>query len=135
MDELELCIATNNYIRNCCVMIITETWLNPLIPDAAVQLAGRTSYRQNRDKNSGKNRGGGLCIFVHNEWCTNSKIVAQHCSPDLEALLVTCRPFYLPREYTVLTVTAVYIAPDANVSTGLAHLLTIANKLQREYIL
>lgn len=114
-------------------MIITETWLNPLIPDAAVQLAGRASYRQDRDKNSGKNRGGGLCIFVHNEWCTNSRIVAQDCSPDLEALSVICRPFYLPREHTVVTVTAVYIAPDANVSTSLAHLLTIVNKLQRDH--
>ena len=37
MDELELQITTNHLIRNCCVMIITETWLHTLIPDAVRQ--------------------------------------------------------------------------------------------------
>lgn len=34
----------------------------------------------------------------------------------------TWSPFYLPRELTVVILTAVYIPPDANVSSALAHL-------------
>lgn len=37
--ELEL-LDDNNRIQNCCVIIITEPWLHPLIPEAAVQLTG-----------------------------------------------------------------------------------------------
>jgi hypothetical protein len=44
MDDLELRIATDNFVRDCCVMILTETWLHPAIPDNAVQLAGRTIH-------------------------------------------------------------------------------------------
>ena len=38
--------------ENCCVMIITETWLHPLIPDAAVRLADRSIHRQDRNMDS-----------------------------------------------------------------------------------
>lgn len=56
MDELELLINGNRYIRDCCVPIISETWLRPLIPDAAVQLAGHTAHRGDRNKDSGKSK-------------------------------------------------------------------------------
>ncbi|KAK0152182.1 hypothetical protein N1851_006413 [Merluccius polli] len=52
MDELELLIKGNHHVRDCCVSIITETWLHPLIPDTAVQLAGCTNHRWDRNKDS-----------------------------------------------------------------------------------
>lgn len=100
----------NNCLRDCCVLVIAETWLHPAIPDAAVQLAGRTTHRQDRSKDSGKTRGGGLCAYVHN-FGLSSRIIHSYCSPNIEALSVMCRPFYLPRELTVVIVTAVYIPP------------------------
>ncbi|KAI4832799.1 hypothetical protein KUCAC02_015747, partial [Chaenocephalus aceratus] len=69
-----------------CVTIITETWLNHNIPDAAIELAGCSVYRTDRTKDSGKNRGGGLCIYVNNGWCTASEIIDKHCCPNLEVL-------------------------------------------------
>uniref|UniRef100_A0A669B6K4 Reverse transcriptase domain-containing protein n=1 Tax=Oreochromis niloticus TaxID=8128 RepID=A0A669B6K4_ORENI len=130
LDELELQIATTSFARNCSIILITESWLHPLIPDAAVELAGRTLHRHDRNSNSGKSRGGGLCVYVHNEWCCNSRIIHTHCSPDLEVLAVSCRPFYIPREFTVVIVIAVYIPPDANVGTALSLLLNTINKQQ-----
>ena len=130
MDELELQMATFSFVRNCSVMVITETWLHPLIPDAAVELTSRMLHRQDRSRDSGKSRGGGLCVYVNSEWCCSSRIIDSHCSPDLEALAVSCRPFYLPREFTVITIFAVYIPPDANVSTALSLLHTSINKQQ-----
>lgn len=66
----------------------------------------------------------GLCIYVHNNWCTNAKIIDSYCSPDLEYLTIKCRPIYLPHLFTVVVVvvTAVYIPPDANASIALGYL-------------
>ncbi len=36
------------------------------------------------------------------------------CSPDLEFHMHLCRPFWLPREFTAIIITAVYIPPQAN---------------------
>ena len=54
-----------------------------------------------------------------------------YCSPDVEYLTVRCRPFYLPREFTVIIITAVYIPPDANTKTTLGCLLSAISKQQR----
>ncbi|KAK0134286.1 hypothetical protein N1851_030137 [Merluccius polli] len=39
MDELRLRITTNKRIMDCNLLIFTETWLNPPIPDNAINLA------------------------------------------------------------------------------------------------
>lgn len=70
---------------------------------------------------------------MHSDWCTQSRIIDGHCSPDPKVLSVICRPFYLPRKITVVIVTAVSIPPDANVSTALAHLHSTINKQYRAY--
>ncbi|KAI4875609.1 hypothetical protein NFI96_000891 [Prochilodus magdalenae] len=57
MDEIRLRITSNN--MNSCVVIITETWLNRSVPDAAIELAGHSVYRADRTEASGKSRGGG----------------------------------------------------------------------------
>lgn len=119
------------------MIIISKTWLHPLIPNEAVQLAGHASYRQDRNEVSGKGWGRGWATvhiqYLNKNWCTNSRIIANHCSPNLEAMPVLCRPFYLPCEITSLTISAVYIPPSANVSTSLAHLLTMVNEQQRRH--
>ncbi|XP_030001385.1 uncharacterized protein LOC115427118 [Sphaeramia orbicularis] len=128
MDELELLTTENVLMKNCSVMFITETWLHPQIPDAAAELVDRTLHRYDKTKESGRTRGGGLCVYVHSGWCINSKIIEMHCSPNVEILAVSWRPFYLPRQLTVAILIAVYIPLDANVSNALSLLLTVVNK-------
>ena len=65
--------------------------------------------------------------------CTNTKTVSSHCSPDLEYVTVKCRPIYLPREFTVVMITAVYIPPDANASSALGHLHYTISSQQSMY--
>ncbi|KAI4891004.1 hypothetical protein NFI96_004964 [Prochilodus magdalenae] len=120
MDEIRLRITSNN--MNSCVVIITETWLNRSVPDAAIELAGHSVYRADRTEASGKSRGGGLCIYIHNNWCTAADTIEQHCSPDLEFLTLRCRPFFLPREFSAVLLTAVYIPPQANAKLALSRL-------------
>ena len=96
-DDLKLHPAVNCYARECCVLIITETWLHTQIPDATVQLAGRTLQLWDRNSNSGKNRGGGPCIYVHEGWYNNSTVLDRHCSPDLVFMSLRCRPFFFTK--------------------------------------
>ena len=123
MDELKLQFSANKTVKDCCILLITESWLNPLIPDSAIELAGYTAQRHDRNENSGKSKGGGLCMYINNNWCTNTVTVDTHCCPNLEYMTVKCRPLYIPREFTVVMTTVVYIPPgaNANVAIGLLH--------------
>lgn len=76
--------------------------------------------RQDRTAASGKTRGGGLCIFENNSWCTISKEVLSYCSPEVEYLKISCRPHYLPREFSSVFFVAVYIPPQSEAGTKTA---------------
>ena len=92
LDEIRLRLTAQRTLTSCCCMIFTETRLDSTTPDAAIQLAGRTVYRADRTADSGKKSGGGLCVFLNNCWCTNASIVEKYCCPELELLLLKCRP-------------------------------------------
>ncbi len=119
MDELRLQVATNNIAKDSFILLTTETWLKSFIPDSAIELVCYTAQRHDRTRHSGKSRGGGLCVYVNNNWYTNTLTVDSHCSPDLEYVTVKCRSIYLPREFTVVMITAVYIPPDANANSAI----------------
>lgn len=48
MDELRLEIVALKTTKDCCLLIFSEMWLNPSIPDTAVELASRTLHRVDR---------------------------------------------------------------------------------------
>ncbi|KAK3519478.1 hypothetical protein QTP70_031483 [Hemibagrus guttatus] len=122
MDELRLQTVTSNIIKDSCILLITVTWLHSSIPDSAIELTDYTAQCHDRTSDSNKSRGGGLCMYVKNNWCTNTVTVDSHCSPKLEYVTVKRRPIYLPREFTVIMITAVYIPPDANANLAIGHL-------------
>ena len=83
-----------------------------------IQLACFTLYQQDRTDASDKTRGGGQCIFVNNSWCTNSNEVARFCPPEVELLMISCRPHYLAREFSfIFFVAAVYLPPQIDAGT------------------
>lgn len=114
-DSLELLFRRNRFVTNYSLMIITESSLHLMNPKTAPQLAGHTCNRQDRTSLLGKREGRGLCIYMHNDWCANSKIIAQHCNSELKAFLVLCRLFCPPQELTVVTVTIFCISPNTNI--------------------
>ncbi len=77
-----------------------------------------------RSAEAGKNKGGGVCFFINRNGVTprNISILSRSCSPHLEHLSIICRPFYLPREFTSILVSAVYIPPQADTSVALSNL-------------
>ncbi len=48
--------------------------------------------------------------------------IKSFCSPDLEFHMLLCQPFWLPREFTAIIITAVYIPPQANTDQALKEL-------------
>ena len=94
------------------------------------QHTGYTLYRQDRTAASGKTRGGGLCLFVNNSWCTISKEVSSYCSPEVEYLMISWRPHNLPREFSSVLFVDVYIPPqtDAGTKTALNELHSTKSK-------
>ena len=70
-----------------------------------------------------------MCIFINNNWCTNV-VVTNYCSEDIEFLTLKCRPFYMPREFTAIYITAVYIRPSANTKDAMSTLYQSVSSLQ-----
>lgn len=58
------------------------------------------------------------------------EIVSSHCSESIEFLMLKCRPFYLPREFTAISITAGHIAPSANKNYALSTLYQSISMMQ-----
>lgn len=114
LDELRLNTRICHDYREACVMAFTETWFQEDFPDQLTQVQGFTNVRLDRDGSSGKRRGGGVCVYIKDSWCTNYAVKDKVCSPDLELLCLSLRPFYLPRDFGNIFVCVVYIPPSGN---------------------
>lgn len=75
--------------------------------DLAIQLQTHSGEHTSA---SGKNKGGGVCVYINSRWCTDVPVMEKHCCcVDIEVLTVKCRAFYLPREFSAVFMQAVYI--------------------------
>ena len=109
-DELAARCKYISEYRNSSVICITESWLKAEIPDNHVTPDGFSIYRGDRTAESEKELGyGGVCLLVNKRWCTNVTIKEKVCTPKLELLTVSCRPFYLPREIPCVIFIIVYL--------------------------
>ena len=63
-------------------------------------------------KHTGKERGGGVCLYVSEKFCDRANVTVKQrtCTPELELISVSLRPRYLPREFERIFVTVVYAA-------------------------
>ena len=77
----------------------------------------RESARTARTEESGKAGGGGVCVYVNEKWChPNNAVIKRHwCSPHLECLTLSLRPYYLPREFSHIVYNTIYV-PNRNVA-------------------
>ena len=74
-------------------------------------------------------------ICVNNCWCTISKEVSSYCSPEVEYLMINCRPHYIPREFLSVCFVTVYIPPQsaAGTKTALNELYSAISKPQNAH--
>lgn len=76
------------------------------VTDYAVQLQTHFIHRGDRTAASTEAKAGG--VFISNSWCRDVKTVYKHCLPDVEFLQLRCCPYYLPQEFTAVSLAAVY---------------------------
>ncbi|KAK1804669.1 hypothetical protein P4O66_020058 [Electrophorus voltai] len=136
LDDLRARIKFQRDIRDCNLLCSTESWLNPVVPNHAIQPAEFFSvHRMDRTAYSGKSRGGGVCVMVNNSWCNNANVVTlvRSCSPNLELLALKFHPFYLPWEFTLVIINTVYIPPQANMDTALWELHEALTQFQAQH--
>ncbi|KAM9790398.1 uncharacterized protein ACBT44_018978 isoform 1-T1 [Syngnathus typhle] len=117
MDKLLLLTSRNTDFSRSAALCFVETWLSERTPHHAVELAGFRLMRADRSAElSGKSKGGGLCFYINERWCTDVTVLKEFCSPLLETLFINCRPFYSPREFFSIVMAAVYIPPHTRAS-------------------
>ena len=109
-DELSARTEFLSEYRNACAICYIETWLKPITPDINIEPDNFKVFRADRTIDSNKADGyGGLCIFINKSWSKNSTIKLRECSRHLEVLVLSTRPFYLPREITCVIFIFVYL--------------------------
>jgi hypothetical protein len=115
--------------------MLIELWLNDDTEN--IELAGFSVHQQDRTATSGKTRGGGVCLFVNNRWCvmSNIKEVSRYCLPEVEYIMISCRPHDLPREFLSILFVAVYLPPknEAGTKTALNKLYKAISKQENAH--
>ena len=109
-DELRANVQHLREYRESSLICLTETWLSDNDPDSSVDLEGYQFLRMDRNQNSGKTKGGGIGVFVNEQFCNPSHITVKHkvCTKDIELLAIYMRPYYLPREIPQIQLFVVY---------------------------
>ncbi|XP_061132343.1 uncharacterized protein LOC133152617 [Syngnathus typhle] len=136
MEVLTALTRTQREYRECSLMCFTETRLINLSPDSHLSLDGLQVVRADRSAmECGKRRGGGLTVFVNDRWCHPGHVSVKErlCSSDLELLVVSKRPYYLPKEFSHVIAVTVYIPPSVVAATATNRIHAIVSRLQTQH--
>ena len=132
IDELRAnCRFLHNYRESCCIAL-TETWLHETVPDSAVEPPNFTTIRSDRKGELSKTKGAGVMLYINNNWCNNIAVTSSTCDNNIEALTLNLRPFYLPREFTNIYITVVYIPPSGNKTIAAEYINELTSNLSSE---
>lgn len=129
MDILHAKCRVEKAFPEASIIALTEPWLNDSITDGEVSLDNFTTIRADRTKESGKERGGGICIYISGRWCNNIKVHEKVCTPDIEMLTLSLRP----RKFPTLVFSTVYIHPGTNIKTAAEIAAWSANHMLDRY--
>ena len=135
-NTMDLLHARSRYqktFKDVCIIALSETWLDESVPDSEVSLDNFTIIRADRTRDSGKRRCGGVCLYINDRWCNNIKVHRKMCTPNLELLTVSLRPFYLPREFPTVVISCVYVVPEANINIAAEMIAEDANAMLAKY--
>ena len=133
-DELTANVRYMTEYRDSCILCLTETWLCDSVTDDSVAINGfGAPLRTDRDTQaSGKNQGGGVCLYVNERWCNRACVTVrkQLCTRDVELLSVSICPTYLPREFGQIFVTVCYVPPSAHSARAASEIAETVRSLQ-----
>ena len=132
IDEICANVKYFHDYRTASILSFTETWLRTCHTDDLVNIDGFKLLRGDRTEDSGKKCGGGVCMYINEQWChpNNASIKRYSCSENIEILTVNIRPYYLPREFSHVIVNTVYV-PNRNVARPAAQeLVNVLHELE-----
>ena len=114
-DELLANCRFTREFRDASLLCFSETWfIDKKVTNESVATDGfGEPNRMDRDsKQTGKERGGGVCLYVSEKFCDRANVTVKQrmCTPELELISVSLRPTYLPREFGRIFVTVFYAA-------------------------
>ena len=127
IDELAANCKFLSEYRESALIGLSETWLQENDPDSTYDIDGFKFIRSDR-RDLTKQRGGGVGLYVNERWCSQVTVKETYCSDDIEYLVVSCRPFYLPREFNNVYIIVVYITTSADVKMAGEKLQNCVNK-------
>ena len=133
-DELCANVTYMHEYRNASLLCFSETWFCEDISDESVYIDGfGAPFRCDRNLTiCGKNGGGGVCIYVNEQYCHRANVTVKKtlCTPDLELITLSLRPKYLPREFGQVFVTVIYSHPRASTTNAAADIADVIHSLQ-----
>ena len=132
IDELSAHCKFDYAYRDCSIMAFSETWLQDRDSDSTVDIQGYSLWRHDRQGTT-KQRGGGVCAYINERWCKQVTVKKTVCNDNIELISLTCRPFYLPREFNVICVLVVYIPPTGNYNEASDMLVNYIHEIENEY--
>ena len=68
---------------------------------------------------------------MNNRWCNNVTVKDNKCTPKLELLVVSCRPYYLPREIPCIIFVIVYL-PEGHHTPSEDIIIDTVSNLQKD---
>ena len=85
IDELRANCRFLREYRESSLICFSETWFDHKVDDSQFKIPSFQLIRQDRDCNSGKKDGGGVCLYVNERYChqNNINLINKSCSPDI----------------------------------------------------
>ncbi|GFR92463.1 endonuclease domain of the non-LTR retrotransposon LINE-1 [Elysia marginata] len=132
LDELTTNCRFSYAYREAGLICLTETWFNQTAPNSVIGIDKFTVYSSDRSLASGKTRGGGVCVYVNDRWCTtnNTHVIKTLCTPDVELLALSLRPVYLPQVYPKINLLITYIPPNVNSEQAIQQVVDTVSDLR-----
>ena len=120
MEEPCASVKYANEFRSASLMCFSETWLSENVADSHVNIEGFSIFRVDRTNDTEKLRGGGLCVFVNEQWCHLNNIAIKHksCSKNGEIFIMELGPYYIPREFSHVILTTIYVPNNTVANTA-----------------
>lgn len=132
MDALRLYLSSRGPYKNIHMLVVCETWATADIPDEVFEVSGYTLLRLDRQAESGKQKGGGIIVYINKQWCKDITIKRKVCTADIELVATSLRPFYLPREFSNLQLLAIYCPPSGVKDKALDIIDSVWNSLESD---
>ena len=134
-DELHGLIQNERIFKTASFLSFTESWLEQNMDTSLFNMTGFKLLRADRQDCSEKNGGGGIINYLNTQWChpNNCHEILKSCNPSLEMFTINATPYYLPREFTSVLVTTVYIDCHANKSDVISEITNHIQNLETKY--